>query len=138
MDYTQNLHLPQWEKTDRIMMDDFNDAFDKIDAAVAAKGNCRIETGSYTGNGQYGIEHPSTLTFPFAPKEICIMQTNAPNTHIRFYPNAAETYAAYSDTVTQLTVSWSNGGKTLSWYTNLNATAQLNLNGKTYFYTVLG
>ena len=37
MDYTQNLNLPQFEETDRIMHGDFNDAFDKIDAAVATK-----------------------------------------------------------------------------------------------------
>ena len=24
MNYTQNYHLPQWEKSDRVMMDDFN------------------------------------------------------------------------------------------------------------------
>lgn len=34
MNHTTNLHLPQWEETDRIQMDDFNDAFDKIDTAV--------------------------------------------------------------------------------------------------------
>lgn len=36
MDYTQNLHLPQWEETDRIQMDDFNDAMERIDAAIGA------------------------------------------------------------------------------------------------------
>ena len=39
MDYTQNLHLPQWVATDRIHHDDFNDAFGRIDTAVAAKAN---------------------------------------------------------------------------------------------------
>ena len=31
MDYTQNYHLPQWEKADRIMMDDFNAAMAGIE-----------------------------------------------------------------------------------------------------------
>ena len=35
MDYTQNLHLPQFEETDRILHGDFNDAMSKIDAACA-------------------------------------------------------------------------------------------------------
>ena len=45
MDYTQNLHLPQWEADDRIMMVDFNDAFQTLDAMP------RIVTGSYIGDG---------------------------------------------------------------------------------------
>ena len=36
MTKTTNYQLPKWEKTDRIQMDDFNDAMSKIDAAVAA------------------------------------------------------------------------------------------------------
>ena len=36
MTTTPNLHLPQWEASDRIMMDDFNDAMQSIDAACAA------------------------------------------------------------------------------------------------------
>ena len=57
MNHTQNLHLPQWEKTDRLMMDDFNAAFDKIDTALAAANDAaaaapKVVTGSYTGDGQ--------------------------------------------------------------------------------------
>ena len=44
MDYTQNLDLPQWEETDRILRTDFNDAMAAIDTAVP-----RIATGTYTG-----------------------------------------------------------------------------------------
>ena len=35
MDYTNNCHLPQWVKSDRIMMDDFNAAMNNIDANIA-------------------------------------------------------------------------------------------------------
>lgn len=34
MDYTTNYHLPQWAETDRIMMEDFNQAFSDIDEAM--------------------------------------------------------------------------------------------------------
>ena len=34
MDYTANHHLPQWEKSDRIMMDDFNAAMADIEAGL--------------------------------------------------------------------------------------------------------
>ena len=45
MDYTQNLNLPQFAETDRIHHDDFNDAFQAIDAGMP-----RIVTGSYVGD----------------------------------------------------------------------------------------
>ena len=35
MDYTQNYHLPQWEKADRIMMDDFNAAMAGIETGLS-------------------------------------------------------------------------------------------------------
>lgn len=35
MDYTKNHHLPQWVKSDRIMMDDFNAAFANIDKGLS-------------------------------------------------------------------------------------------------------
>ena len=36
MNYTQNYQLPQWAESDRILMDDFNDSYQKIDAALQA------------------------------------------------------------------------------------------------------
>lgn len=46
MNYTENYHLPQWVKTDRIMMEDFNQMCAEIDAgmsdnAQAAKNACQ-------------------------------------------------------------------------------------------------
>ena len=79
MNYTQNHHLPQWVKTDRIMMDDFNQAMADMESALnsnaqaAAGAQATADeaktlasaayspdqkpyvTGSYAGNG-------STLT----------------------------------------------------------------------------
>ena len=96
MTYTQNYQLPQWVKSDRIMMDDFNDANSKIDAALkshddsladletaltgglAAKGNCQIYLASYTGTGTYGETSPNTLTFPAAPVLVMVIGGGAP------------------------------------------------------------
>ena len=64
MNKTANFQLTQWEKTDRIMMEDFNRDNAAIDAALksnadkaaalqtalAGAGNCSIETKSYTGD----------------------------------------------------------------------------------------
>ena len=69
MDYTQNLHLPQWEETDRIMMDDFNDAMAAIDAAMP-----RIAYGSYSGNGVAATDEISIqdIALGFAPKAVLV------------------------------------------------------------------
>ena len=34
LNYTENYQLPQWVESDRVLMDDFNDAMDKTDAAL--------------------------------------------------------------------------------------------------------
>ena len=36
MNYTTNYHLPQWVESDRIMMEDFNEAMSGIDGGIAA------------------------------------------------------------------------------------------------------
>ena len=82
MQKTENYQLNQWDKTDRIQMEDFNADNAKIDAAlsVVAKqaamvskcGNCQIYYGSYVGKGT----GTNTLTFPKKPLFITIMGTN--------------------------------------------------------------
>ena len=94
---TPNYRLSQWERTDRVLMEDFNADNAKIDAALAGlagqvagkaaqsaldalsqtvaghtaalsrKGNCRVEILSYAGSGEYGAAHPNTLTFSGRP-----------------------------------------------------------------------
>ena len=86
MNKTANFQLTQWEKTDRIMMEDFNRDNAAIDAALKANadevaalqtalagaGNCSIETQSYTGNGKYGQNNPNSITFSKKPKAVLI------------------------------------------------------------------
>ena len=67
---TPNYKLSRWAGTDRILMEDFNADNEKIEAALAAHaarlagvGNCKIEYGTYIGDGTYGQAHQQTLTF---------------------------------------------------------------------------
>ena len=74
---TPNYKLSQWERADKVQMEDFNADNAKIDAAikaesdartalaarVAKKGNCQIWLGSYVGNGECGIGHPTSVLF---------------------------------------------------------------------------
>ena len=68
MEQTNNYGLSQWDAEDRILREDFNADNAKIEAALAA--GVKIATGSYTGDGTYGSDHPNTLTFPFTPKVV--------------------------------------------------------------------
>ena len=67
MEYTANYHLPQWVESDRIMMEDFNEAMNGIDEGIQgaqdtantaqttanaaySPNNMPYVVGSYTGN----------------------------------------------------------------------------------------
>ena len=69
MTTTQNLHLPQWEADDRIMMDDFNNAFAALDAALGA---LQIVTGTYTGSGN-DANCRVDVALGFRPKAVLVM-----------------------------------------------------------------
>ena len=81
--HTPNYQLSQWERDDRILMDDFDADNAKIDGALAAQagtlaalaettGNCRIVYTTYIGTGEYGPDHPNTLTFNAPPMLVFI------------------------------------------------------------------
>ena len=84
MTKTTNYQLPQWEETDRIMMDDFNDAMAAIDAAMP-----RIMTGTYTGDGAA----TRTISLGFTPKcvYVCLPQGTISSGSDRFFGGFAVT-----------------------------------------------
>ena len=58
--HTTNYQLNQWAKTDRILMEEFNDNWDKIDAALAGRLGA-METlldYEYTGDPVWSIDAP--------------------------------------------------------------------------------
>ena len=78
---TPNYRLSRWAGTDRILVEEFNDNWDKIDTALKASadnvasaaaalencGNCEIGLFTYTGTGSYGSKNPTVITFPKMP-----------------------------------------------------------------------
>ena len=78
---TGNYGLNQWEATDQVLRTDFNADNQKIDEAIsenaaaittlttqlAQRGNCRIETFTYTGTGTFGQANPTRITFSDKP-----------------------------------------------------------------------
>lgn len=72
MTYTENHHLPTWEKSDRVMMDTFNDMTAALDTALKTNADAiaaiGIVTGSYTGNATY----PREIDLGFQPKLVLL------------------------------------------------------------------
>ncbi len=74
---TENYQLSQWEKTDKVQMEDFNADNAKIDTALKAqadtlasvqsqltrKGNCTVEVFTYAGTGS----STTRISFPRKP-----------------------------------------------------------------------
>ena len=127
MNKTANFQLTQWEKTDRIMMEDFNrdnaaidtalkgsaDKAAALQTALASCGNCKIVYGTYTGTGKYGRENPNKLAMR------------------GWY--TAYTGSADSSTVCHLT--W--GEHSLSWYNSQSSSDQFNTSDSVYPYIAL-
>ena len=143
MTYTTNYQLPQWVKSDRIMMDDFNNANQKLDTALKSQadtlaqhaqallevGNCIFYTTTYTGTGGQGSGSRNSLTFPHTPYFVAVTGEN--RGHILLF-RGANAYANIGAGANYHgAVSWS--GKTVYWYTGSgHVNAQMNESGVTY------
>lgn len=96
----------------------------------------KIETGSYVGTGTYGSSNPNSLTFGFAPKFfICISSRGKPC----LSSQSDGTMWVYGFTYggNYNTPTFSLSGNTLRWYSD-TVGPQLNTEGETYFYAVIG
>ena len=136
--YTENYQLSQWSRTDQVKMEDFNADNAKLDAAlkaeadartalaaeVAKRGNCSIGTFTYTGTGEYGSGHPTTITFPRRPTAYII----AGNGLLIGWGGGTRTSIVYSGHYgtgcPRIDTSWS--GNTLSFLSSDSATGQMN------------
>lgn len=118
-------------------------------ANTNANTKAKIETGSYTGNGNTQSGNPNSLTFGFVPKVVFICRDilNIFNAGLFFTIALAASYKQYG----YANISGSSGiyvsdrnfamcnGNTLSWYYNGNvAEEQLNVSGITYYYIAIG
>lgn len=167
MEKTTNYQFPKWEKSDFIKMDDFNDAFGKLDAALkenadAAAGAasaervtaleqtvtksklCRIKYGSYTGNGKGGKAAPNTLSCDFYPVLLIITTIDQYNNITRVFAlRGISHFEGGVDGVRKNLITWND--RSVSWQSATETDAyynacdvQLNTSGVTYQYLFLG
>ena len=137
--HTNKFGLNQWSLSDNVIMEDFNEDNRKIDAALAA--GTKIQCGTYTGNGEYGPEHPTALTFDFEPKFLLVRSST-----LSMWDLSAGNLLLWVKGVDKDTVE-NHGtarhfmltGNTLSWYVEgTYATAKWQMNSGTYYYVAIG
>ena len=130
MTQTPKFHLNQWSPEDYVRRTDFNADNAKVDAALAAAGNCRIVTGSYTGTGKYDQYNPNTLTFDGKPLLVFIVGDRS-----CYAMRGCDTAdVCYGSTGSSVSLTW--GENTLSWY-GVDALNQLNVGQRVYRYIAL-
>ena len=118
MNKTANFQLNQWEKTDRVMMDDFNADNAKIEAALLNR-NCQFYTATYKGDGNGS----KTWTFPSKPIMVLIAGQSI-TTLIQGSPIGFTQFGANSY---QLKVTWNENSVT---WTNTNGSGIISGNDK--------
>ena len=131
--------LSRWAGTDRILVEEFNDNWDKIDTAlkgsadamaaetaaleaevsalqtaVASYGNCHIEFGQYTGSGATGV--PRVLNFQGTPIVVLVQIREFTNGDRERMILVRGTKQAYNIQSKPCQVTWSN--TSVSWVHN--------------------
>lgn len=145
MTKTPNYQLPQWQQSDFIKTDDFNDAFSKLDTAVKSGADaaaaaaavlsvakiCRVKHGSYTGDGTAPTQaSPKSLSCGFYPLAFIIFYNGYPCLLIR---GQTTLYDHWSDSAV---VTWNDSD--LSWYAPSSRGNAFNDSGAAYNYLILG
>ena len=129
MNQTTKDALPAWEATDRILMEDFNDMTEKVDAALkshddelaaleaavaandaahAGFGNCQIYTTTYTGNGATSRTH----TFPGVPQVVFVI---GPYFQLMAIQGSTLTLSLLGNDYWDLNTVWNENSLTLSY-----------------------
>ena len=143
--HTPNYQLSQWERTDRVLMDDFNADNAKIDAALGAhavllaglearKGNCRIEAFRFQGTGVYNQKSQVVLDFSARPlfffytgTKSFFFSTGTDRSHI--YLGNRHTAVDNVLTLSKVEMEWVDNRAIIKVPSDLDA---LNDNGDTY------
>lgn len=120
------------------------------DALGALNSRAKIGILTYTGTEVYGSSNPNTLTFDFAPKLLMVMRNDLSYLCTTYNDsrggfiatkNTVQAAVAVGGYTAYCNLTWSNGGKTVSWYVTGKiawAPTQLNESGVAYTAIALG
>lgn len=101
----------------------------------------KVETGSYTGTGVYGIENPCSIIFSFAPKAV-ILSVEQPNTSSGLLlfpePKVSRFVSIQDSQVNAHDMHCGCNGSTVNWYNSKSAASQFNTQEIKYYYVAIG
>lgn len=132
MTKTEIYQLPQWEATDRVLREDFNEAFAQVEASIP-----RIAFGTYVGTGAYKTSY-TELDVGFAPRIICIDSADG-SRFLHAQRGTTMTMAAHTNSGSYYcNLIWTDTG--VRWINNNAPSAwdQLNQSGATYYWFAIG
>ena len=142
---TPNYRLSRWAGTDRILVEEFNDNWDKIDTALKSSadkstealaalkncGNCGIYYETYTGNGKL----TQTRTFPGKPLIIFISPEDGGDHAQRFIRGCSTAMCLCGSDQFSPTLTWT--GNTVTWKASAQPSEVANYNGTHYHLVAL-
>lgn len=150
------MNVTPFQSSDSFNMAGFNNMIAQINSGVDGEiANIpKVVFGSYVGTGLSEEDNPCVLTFDFAPKIVCVSDSNGVLSSAKY--GASDLFATI-----RFVESWpssftsglgfgysgyshgcrSTDGKTISWYASGGQdlpALQLNESGKTYYYMAIG
>ena len=142
---TPNYKLSRWAGTDRILMEEFNDNWDKIDTALKSNadgatealaalkncGNCGIYYETYTGNGKLTM----TRTFPGKPLIIFISPEDGGDHAQLFIRGCSTAMCLCGSDQFSPKLTWT--GNTVTWKASAQPSEVANYNGTHYHLVAL-
>ena len=109
-----------------------------LTAALAAKGNCRIQAGSYTGTGTSGESSKNTIACSGVPLLLCVLAATGEGILLAA-GNVAKGQLVRDGSNYTMNMTWNSGS--VQWYFSGNHTDtigyQLNNTGWVYHYVLL-
>lgn len=105
----------------------------------------RVQVVSYVGTGTYGESNPNSLTFDFVPKLLFVMMNATTKTSVGAYPYANGwenmfiwAYGVAKTCVSRYDLTFTQNGKTISWYSSTSDDRQCNWSGVKYTAVAIG
>jgi len=139
MTHTKNYNLTQWSPDDRILRENFNadnaaidTALAAHDAALALRGNCRIETFTFAGTSTQGQNITFTLKFSARPLLFLIFGANTlyfSSTDFHMYLGNKHSSVSNSFVLQDTEFEWVGNTAKISLSAEYN---QMNITGRTY------
>lgn len=122
-----------------------------INSAVGGKGNCKIASGGYIGNGQYGSSTPTSIYVGFMPLFLYCYDTNYSSDNAIFYiyngkmenDSSSSTSSGLwiNSTVTGMYYNYiyaqNKSGKPFTFWAKSEST-QLNITSRRYRWVAIG